>query len=281
MLFTLKWQSLQKLILQEGEKFVLFGVSTLADQGIYAVVNNLGSLVARFLFQPLEEISFSIFSAYAKARDTKPENLRFFRMLTKLMILICLYFLTFGPSYSYLLIQLLYGSKYSQTDAPMVLKVYCLYVCFMAINGITEAFVNSVAGSDELKFFNWMMIVFSTVFVLASIFLVTRLQTAGLVLANCINMGMRIFFSLRFINQYFSDQGQSIIDWPQKSLLLHFLITFIITNISSTQCHIDSLLGCGIHFGLGAVFFLTCTFHLYRSEWGSLAPLWTAIRRPG
>ena len=32
------------------------------DQGIYEIVNNLGSLFARFLFQPLEEGFYLFFS---------------------------------------------------------------------------------------------------------------------------------------------------------------------------------------------------------------------------
>jgi hypothetical protein len=39
---SFEWQSIQKLVLQEGEKFVLYFMATLTDQGIYSVVNNLG-----------------------------------------------------------------------------------------------------------------------------------------------------------------------------------------------------------------------------------------------
>ncbi len=50
--------------------------------------------------------------------------------------MIGLYLFTFGPSYSYLLIGILYGPNFTESEAPFVLQVYCIYVGFMAINGI-------------------------------------------------------------------------------------------------------------------------------------------------
>ena len=40
----------------------IFGVLTFAEQGVYDVINNLGSLAARFVFLPIEE-SFYVFFA--------------------------------------------------------------------------------------------------------------------------------------------------------------------------------------------------------------------------
>jgi len=42
------WQVFQTLILQEGEKGVLKSVASLVNQGIYGVVNNLGTFCAAF-----------------------------------------------------------------------------------------------------------------------------------------------------------------------------------------------------------------------------------------
>jgi hypothetical protein len=55
---------------------------------------------------------------------------------------------TYGASYSYFLIRILYGRRWSDhTDAAAVLSLYCGYVLVMAINGTTEAYVHSVSGS--------------------------------------------------------------------------------------------------------------------------------------
>lgn len=47
-----------------GERYVMtvFGVLTFAQQGVYDIINNLGSLAARLIFLPIEE-SFYIFFA--------------------------------------------------------------------------------------------------------------------------------------------------------------------------------------------------------------------------
>lgn len=57
-------QSFLKQILTEGERYVMTFLSVLSfgEQGVYDIVNNLGSMVARFLFLPLEE-SFYVFFA--------------------------------------------------------------------------------------------------------------------------------------------------------------------------------------------------------------------------
>ena len=56
-------QSLLKQLLTEGEKYILsFSSVSMHDQGVFDIVNNLGSLFARFLFQPLEEGFYLYFS---------------------------------------------------------------------------------------------------------------------------------------------------------------------------------------------------------------------------
>ena len=50
------WQSVQKYVLTEGERVVLVWLSALVQQGEYALVSNLGSLVARLVLQPFEEV---------------------------------------------------------------------------------------------------------------------------------------------------------------------------------------------------------------------------------
>ncbi len=53
---------MEKQILAEGSKVVLVAVQSQYNQGVYGLVGNLGSLLVRTLFQPLEEIAFAAFS---------------------------------------------------------------------------------------------------------------------------------------------------------------------------------------------------------------------------
>ena len=63
LLFLFFRQPCLKQLLTEGEKYILSLSSvSMHDQGVYEIVNNLGSLFARFLFQPLEEAFYLFFS---------------------------------------------------------------------------------------------------------------------------------------------------------------------------------------------------------------------------
>jgi oligosaccharide translocation protein RFT1 len=53
----------------------------------------------------------------------------------------------FGPAYTYVVLRTAYGQRWSETDAPQALGVYCAYILLLAVNGILEAFVHAVARS--------------------------------------------------------------------------------------------------------------------------------------
>lgn len=64
-------------ILTEGERYVmtLVNVLSFSEQGIFDVVNNLGSLAARFLFRPIEESAFFYFSQLIhRDEDIRKQN---------------------------------------------------------------------------------------------------------------------------------------------------------------------------------------------------------------
>jgi oligosaccharide translocation protein RFT1 len=52
--------SVMKLLLSEIEKLVLISLSTTQTVGQFQVISNLGSLVPRLIFAPIEEISFNL-----------------------------------------------------------------------------------------------------------------------------------------------------------------------------------------------------------------------------
>merc|ERR1712150_285129 len=105
-------------------------------------VSNLGSIVARLLFQPLEEMALALFGRLqAKATtsttaEQKAAPCRAFSVLFRLLVLLGLVFACFGPAYSHTLLHLLYGPSWSETGAPRVLAWYCTYILLMAVNGV-------------------------------------------------------------------------------------------------------------------------------------------------
>ena len=60
-------QSFVKHLLTEGDKIVLSFAASLYDQGVYALAQNYGSLVARLALGPLEESARVLFSKMGAA----------------------------------------------------------------------------------------------------------------------------------------------------------------------------------------------------------------------
>eukprot|EP00727_Mastigamoeba_balamuthi_P006950 m51a1_g2876 putative protein rft1 homolog (517) ;mRNA; r:382949-385095 len=208
------WQSLQKLVLTEGEKFVLLFSNVLpTDQGVFAVVNNLGSLVVRFLFQPVEEVCNGAFTklSHSSAPESAETTLRVLRTVLRFMVLVGLCFACFGPPNSWLAVHIIYSSKYSDSEAPLILSWFCLYILLVAVNGTAESFVRSSVPEKDLKTFNWSMIPLSVVYVgLANVLLrIPGVGTLGLIWANCANMLLRIALSFVLTRSFFASRGKT------------------------------------------------------------------------
>lgn len=259
-IFTL--QSIFKWLITEGERLVLKFSVALIDQDIYSVINSLGSLVARSIFQPVEEIAFSMFSklnndisTFSKDEKLKNPSLEGLTTIIKFMILIGLVFSCFGPNYSSLLLEILYRGSLRHTNASSALALYCVYVLTMAVNGITEAFVYAVASTDDIKTINYLLVLLSIIYVTLSTLLLRLIGTSGLILANCVNMCLRILWNCNYIYQYFKklNMHASLVHClPAKQVLLAFGFSFCITWLSESV-HPRSLYGYASHVGIGVI----------------------------
>ncbi len=261
---SLSFQSLWKVLLAQGAKVAM--VTFKADpheQGVYALVNNLGSIVARFIFQPLEEIAYTVFGKMNDSRD-RARVPALFRTLLKTMLLFGILFLCFGTEYTHLLLRVLYGEAWANTSAPKVLAWYCAYVLLMATNGITEALVHAVADRSTLSYFNAWLIVCSVCFVIASGALLP-LGAVGLVFANCINMLSRIFFSGWYIltAQDLKSATRGLFSRPFVGTLL---ISSIIMLASNKIVYAYRPVPAVLHVSIGAACFAACSASLVRSE---------------
>ncbi|KAG5340632.1 hypothetical protein C0989_000989 [Termitomyces sp. Mn162] len=159
---TMTSQSLVKHFLTEGDKLILSYFSPLEDQGGYAVAVNYGSLVARIVFQPIEEAYRGFFSKVLGNITTnvgsKTENDAALQQastaLTSLLSVqaaFSLFLVVFGTAYVPFLSHILLPRQYISTSAPQVLTAWVWYIPVLAFNGGLEAFLSSVATPQDLN----------------------------------------------------------------------------------------------------------------------------------
>ncbi|KAF2802000.1 oligosaccharide translocation protein RFT1 [Mytilinidion resinicola] len=225
-------QSSLKYILTQGDSILIASLTTLGDQGAYALAANYGGLIARMLFQPIEESSRNLFAKLcaedptataeksskpspkstsdSKLKSAPSEGIIQARaILTIVMRFYCtisLLAVGLGPTLAPFLLSLVAGQKWSSTGAGEVLSNYAYYIPFLALNGVTEAFVAAVASSRELHLQSvWMFVFFGGFAGSAYWFLeVQGLGATGVVYANCVNMAMRICWNVWFIRRWFA-----------------------------------------------------------------------------
>jgi oligosaccharide translocation protein RFT1 len=70
-------QTVLKQLLTEGERYAMtiFNILSFGDQGMYDIVSNLGSLVARFVFFPIEDSGYLFFTqSFTRGVPIKEQN---------------------------------------------------------------------------------------------------------------------------------------------------------------------------------------------------------------
>ncbi|CAO2652221.1 Nn.00g005040.m01.CDS01 [Neocucurbitaria sp. VM-36] len=257
---SLTLQSTLKYILTQGDSLLITGLASLADQGAYALASNYGGLIARMLFQPIEESSRNMFAklcndveppANAQGSEQKRNFTQASNVLSTIIhlyMIISLFAVTLGPVLAPLLLSIVAGKNWSATSASQVLSTYCFYIPFLAINGVTEAFVAAVATNKELYAQSVSMGVFFALFAGSAWLFIGRLELggSGVVLANTVNMGLRIVWNTWFIKRFFGRRDLEFSVLETLPSLTSWAPAIIIPTLMQTRPGISSLARFGV-----------------------------------
>lgn len=239
--FSFCAQSYLKQALTEGERFIMtfFNVISLSEQGIYDVVNNLGSMAARLIFKPVEDSGYTLFSQTIKREETLDIR-KFYKVqenlmhLIKAMLLFGLIILVFG--YNFVPLIVLYGGdKLNNPLSFHLMRWQLFYTPILAVNGMTECFIFASMSSSEIGNYNLKMIVFSIIFLISIYTTRSILGSACFIFANCLTMVARITCSHRVIGKYFKRHGYRLRlkdTLPSLTTIISLIGVFVFLSIS-------------------------------------------------
>ncbi|KDQ17110.1 hypothetical protein BOTBODRAFT_225166 [Botryobasidium botryosum FD-172 SS1] len=300
---TMTAQSFVKHFLTEGDKFIVSRVSPLRDQGGYAVASNYGSLIARIIFQPIEETSRLFFSkslsTNAAPSSSDPSISTSLTVLHTLLLLYAhlgLILLAFAPPYVHTLFSILLPPAYlTRTSAPAILTIYLVfYLPVMSVNGLLEAFHSATASPAALRTQSSLMILFSGVFVFASWAFTRGLEwtQTGLVWANAVNLGCRAVYGWVFAKRYFDAAPAPVpagaekkegLDWrkvvPPRMVLLAFAAAGVVVRWSERVNGYASWKAKIVHIAVGALSFAVCAAVCALKERSTVSNVIVIIRR--
>ncbi|WAQ82359.1 hypothetical protein PtA15_2A676 [Puccinia triticina] len=251
--YALTRQSIIKQFLTEGDKMI---------------ISKICSLIARILFQPIEETSRLYFSRSLSTSHLPEKNQESssksaavpagiqgsIDLLTNLIqchLSLGLIFVTFGPPYVRLGLWMLLGPRSAylhegpSSTIVQVLRAYCYLLPLLGLNGILEAFVQSAAHEIELNRMSKLMTIWCAIFVGAVALFSsswasgTLLITAevAIVIATGVNMICRIVYGWRFSIRYVQRRAaaQTLLlskAAPSAITIAAFIIAAIITRSS-------------------------------------------------
>ncbi|KAI5969699.1 RFT1 [Candida margitis] len=205
-------QMIFKQVLTEGDKLLISYLCTIEEQGVYAVIVNYGSIIARLLFQPLEESTRLLLAKIVNSTEkpkgeTMAQSFTYITMISLFYFNLCLFILFAGITNGSFLLQVMIGgtSKWAQTNIFDIFTLYVTYIPFLAFNGVFEAFFTIIVQPHEIQKYSQFM-TFITIIVLATSYVlisVMELRLAGLILANILNMAMRIGYCYHSIKNYY------------------------------------------------------------------------------
>lgn len=210
--------------------------------GVYGEVQNLGSVVVRMVFWPVENAAFRSFSdAGASGTEGKEEqthqHVPQLQLLLRAVLLAALLACAFGPNYSFAAIHVLMSRSWSATEAPSVLAAYTAYLLCLAVNGVLEAYIHARMSTKELMFSNAVMV--GVVLLQAACIAISKRlgeSCVALVAIDCFSMLLRICTALCFIMRWHRQYSGRKLTWmPSVGTMLVLAGATFVTRVSNQR----------------------------------------------
>jgi oligosaccharide translocation protein RFT1 len=209
-------------------RFVAFGavVCYVVTRKKLLLFEFAASLIARVIFQPVEESTRLYFSKALSQQQVKDEEKpqdktaprHIFILLIRSCLLLALLCPAFIPPALPFVLPYILPARYLSTSAPSTLLTYLtVYIPILALNGILEAVFSVTASSGGVANQGIVMIACTGAFG-AALLIMKEARDAGwlgvgmescLVLANAVQMGLRIGYAWIHARQVFRD-GRSL-----------------------------------------------------------------------
>lgn len=206
---TLYAQSTFKLLLTQGDALLLSVLAPLASQGAFALVSNYGGLLARLVFQPVEESNRNTFGRLLSTNTSEGNTsaaLGHLAVTLRVYSLASLPVLVLAPPLLPALTPLILAARWRNEETVALLQSYIYYLPLTALNGILDAFVTSVATPKQLHLQSLSMIFFTALYGLAAWWFLIKLELGpqGLVWAGMVAMLGRVGYGGWFVRGWIS-----------------------------------------------------------------------------
>jgi O-antigen/teichoic acid export membrane protein len=235
----------QKMFLAEGERILTLSFFSSEEAGLVSVASNLGSLLLRLIFAPIEDIAFTAF-----ARESRPNSLKILRAVLLIEVTVGLLALGFGPVLAEPILFVLYGDRW--TAAAPLLRIFLSMIVLFALNGCLEAYFYATVGSAKIRLsFVAQWVSFGAL--VLTVWLFSDQGPTSILFANSISMTVRILWSLTA----FSKVSEVIHPWT-TFVLVRVLVGatinwFFISRLPIASSHLGKL-AVGASIGLMTLF---------------------------
>ncbi|KAI6238154.1 RFT1 domain containing protein [Aphelenchoides fujianensis] len=271
MLGTILFHSVQKQLITEGAGYVMTFTQQLSftEQAVYDTVDKLGSLVVRIVLRPLEESCALHFAGHfdRSATPAVPERLgQQFLAICRWLITLGTVIAIFSIPYSSIVVQIYGGSLLSENKGGLLLSMYTFNLLVMAINGIVECFAFASMNNAAIFAHGKFLLVASAAHLATNILLLRLMGAPGFIVANILNVVLRIVYNWRYIKSLRNTQKLHFVEvLPDFTFVGSLLVALLVMGLSGVIfASTPGLIHTGAHIAVGAVMFLVIVAHLYQ-----------------